>query len=27
LKQLLAEWQSIDSSLSGIVKEPRRGSA
>jgi PadR family transcriptional regulator, regulatory protein PadR len=27
LKQLLAEWQSIDSSLNGILKEPRRGSA
>jgi PadR family transcriptional regulator, regulatory protein PadR len=27
LKQLLAEWRSIDSSLSEILKEPRRGSA
>ena len=27
LKQLLAEWQSIDSSLKEILKEPRRGSA
>ena len=25
LKQLLAEWQSIDSSLDGILKEQRRG--
>ena len=27
LKQLLAEWRSIDSSLSEILKEARRGSA
>jgi PadR family transcriptional regulator PadR len=27
LKQLLAEWQSIDSSLSEILKEQRRGSS
>ena len=27
LKQLLAEWQGIDASLNGILKEPRRGSA
>jgi PadR family transcriptional regulator, regulatory protein PadR len=27
LKQLLTEWQNIDSSLTGILKEPRRGSA
>ncbi|HEX6738887.1 MAG TPA: helix-turn-helix transcriptional regulator [Vicinamibacteria bacterium] len=27
LKQLLAEWQAIDVSLAGILKEPRRGSA
>ena len=27
LKQLLSEWRSIDSSLSDILKEPRRGSA
>jgi PadR family transcriptional regulator PadR len=27
LKQLLAEWQAIDASLDGILKEPRRGSA
>jgi PadR family transcriptional regulator PadR len=26
-KQLLAEWRSIDSSLSEILKEPRRGTA
>jgi PadR family transcriptional regulator PadR len=26
LKQLLVEWQSIDASLQGILKEPRRGS-
>jgi PadR family transcriptional regulator PadR len=25
LKQLLAEWKSIDTSLSGILKERRRG--
>jgi PadR family transcriptional regulator PadR len=25
LKQLLAEWKSIDSSLTGILKERRRG--
>ena len=25
LKQLLAEWRSIDSSLDGILKEQRRG--
>ena len=27
LKQLLEEWQTIDSSLQGILKEKRRGSA
>lgn len=27
LKQLLAEWRSIDSSLEDILKEPRRGNA
>ena len=27
LKQLLAEWQAIDSSLNQILKEGRRGSA
>jgi PadR family transcriptional regulator PadR len=27
LKQLLAEWQTIDSSLREILKEQRRGSA
>jgi PadR family transcriptional regulator len=27
LKQLIAEWESIDSSLRGIFKESRRGSA
>lgn len=27
LKQLLVEWESIDSSLRGILKESRRGSA
>jgi len=27
LKQLLVEWESIDSSLRGILKENRRGSA
>jgi PadR family transcriptional regulator PadR len=27
LKQLLVEWESIDSSLQGILKESRRGSA
>lgn len=27
LKQLLAEWQSIDSSLNGILKEKRSGAA
>src|SRR5262245_37656974 len=27
LKQLLAEWEAIDSSLRGILKENRRGSA
>ena len=27
LKQLLVEWKSIDSSLQGILKENRRGSA
>jgi PadR family transcriptional regulator, regulatory protein PadR len=27
LKQLLVEWQGIDASLNGILKEPRRGSA
>lgn len=27
LKQLLVEWESIDSSLQGILKENRRGSA
>ena len=27
LKQLLSEWRSIDSSLSEILKEPRRGTA
>jgi PadR family transcriptional regulator, regulatory protein PadR len=26
LKQLLVEWQTIDASLQGILKEPRRGS-
>ncbi len=26
LKQLLVEWQAIDSSLDGILKEQRRGS-
>jgi len=25
LKQLLAEWKSIDTSLTGILKERRRG--
>lgn len=27
LKQLLVEWETIDSSLQGILKENRRGSA
>jgi len=27
LKQLLVEWESIDSSIQGILKESRRGSA
>ena len=27
LKQLLAEWKSIDTSLTGILKERRRGSS
>ena len=27
LKQLLAEWETIDSSLRGILQEKRRGSA
>jgi PadR family transcriptional regulator PadR len=27
LKQLLVEWESIDSSIQGILKERRRGSA
>ena len=27
LKQLLAEWEAIDSALQGILKENRRGSA
>lgn len=27
LRQLLAEWQSIGSSLEGILKEPRRGAS
>jgi PadR family transcriptional regulator PadR len=27
LKQLLAEWESIDSSLKDILKEPRHGAA
>jgi PadR family transcriptional regulator PadR len=27
LKQLLAEWEAIDSSIRGILKENRRGSA
>jgi len=27
LKQLLAEWESIDSSLKGILKEPHHGAS